>query len=316
MYERIVVALDGSDLAEQVLPYVVKLAEVFRSTVTLVRACEPSASHVVGAAASLLHGAGPPMERGPALPVDRDVDAYLAGVAAHLCAAGVATTSVRLNRPAAEAVLAVARRRHATLIAMTTHGRGGLSRLVFGSVAAAVLRAAPCPVLLVPVRLAGRGTSDDAIGAADAEPIGRVGPGRPPNGTRPGSPRRQNRPRGGPTAADLTWVPTSSAQPCPICGATGGCANLDDGGYVCCRNVPSSHRIETCGWLHDLGLTTPRAVAASGLPPGAVHSGSAGGRASGRSAISRPRAPTAAGAGAADDGHRANGVRAHPGRGG
>jgi nucleotide-binding universal stress UspA family protein len=40
----------------------------------------------------------------------------------------------------------------ADLIAMTTHGRGGLGRLVFGSVANAVLRDAPCPVLLVRVR--------------------------------------------------------------------------------------------------------------------------------------------------------------------
>ena len=35
---------------------------------------------------------------------------------------------------------------------MTTHGRGGLGRLVFGSVADAVLRSATCPVLLVRVR--------------------------------------------------------------------------------------------------------------------------------------------------------------------
>ena len=40
----------------------------------------------------------------------------------------------------------------AGLIAMTTHGRGGLGRLMFGSVADAVLRHAPCPVLLVGVR--------------------------------------------------------------------------------------------------------------------------------------------------------------------
>ena len=40
----------------------------------------------------------------------------------------------------------------ADLIAMTTHGRGGLGRLIFGSVADAVLRRAPCPILLVRVR--------------------------------------------------------------------------------------------------------------------------------------------------------------------
>jgi hypothetical protein len=42
-----------------------------------------------------------------------------------------------------------ARRSNSDLIAPTTHGRGGLGRLVFGSAADQVLRKAPCPVLLV-----------------------------------------------------------------------------------------------------------------------------------------------------------------------
>jgi nucleotide-binding universal stress UspA family protein len=41
------------------------------------------------------------------------------------------------------------RRKNTELIALTTHGRGGLGRLVFGSVADEVLRKAACPLLLV-----------------------------------------------------------------------------------------------------------------------------------------------------------------------
>ncbi len=44
-------------------------------------------------------------------------------------------------------VLHVARRLHADLIVMATHGRKGLRRLVLGSVAERVVREAPCPVL-------------------------------------------------------------------------------------------------------------------------------------------------------------------------
>src|SRR5688572_7563624 len=161
MYERIVVALDGSDLAEQILPHIEKLAEVFRPTVTLVRAHEPPVSLVAGMAASLLLPPGPLMDpRATTAGTEAEVDAYLSRVEARLSAAGVVTTSVRIDCPAAESILTVARRRHATLIAMTTHGRGGLSRLVFGSVAEAVLRAAHCPVLLLPVAVQGRRAID------------------------------------------------------------------------------------------------------------------------------------------------------------
>jgi nucleotide-binding universal stress UspA family protein len=70
-------------------------------------------------------------------------------VAGRLEAAGVAVERRRLDGPAGESVVAAAREGGADLIAMTTHGRGGLGRLVMGSVADYVLQHAPCPVLLV-----------------------------------------------------------------------------------------------------------------------------------------------------------------------
>jgi nucleotide-binding universal stress UspA family protein len=63
-------------------------------------------------------------------------------------------TSLELQQPegtAAEMILEHARRMKTDLIALTTHGRSGLGRVVFGSVADEVLRKAPCPVLLVQV---------------------------------------------------------------------------------------------------------------------------------------------------------------------
>jgi nucleotide-binding universal stress UspA family protein len=74
---------------------------------------------------------------------------YLASIAADLRAKGVSvTTAVRRGEPVAE-ILAGAREVDADLIAMTTHGRSGLSRLLFGSVAAAVLSHAEIPVFLM-----------------------------------------------------------------------------------------------------------------------------------------------------------------------
>ena len=55
---------------------------------------------------------------------------------------------MRSGAPAQE-IVAAAREAGADLIAMSTHGRGGLGRLIFGSVAEAVLREAEIPVLLM-----------------------------------------------------------------------------------------------------------------------------------------------------------------------
>jgi nucleotide-binding universal stress UspA family protein len=181
VYERIVVALDGSDLAETVLPYVAALAGTFRPSITLVRAYEPPASLMPGMASTFLPGTGPLLDPGPANRAAREeADAYLASVAARLSAAGVPAGADRMDGPAAAGILAVARERHATLIAMTTHGRGGLSRLVFGSVADAVLRAAPCPVLLVRVGVDDQRATGDAVAGERNERDRRDRSARPP----------------------------------------------------------------------------------------------------------------------------------------
>ena len=51
--------------------------------------------------------------------------------------------------PAADGILGCAAERRGDLIVMCTHGRGGLGRWVYGSVADRVLRGAPIPILLV-----------------------------------------------------------------------------------------------------------------------------------------------------------------------
>jgi nucleotide-binding universal stress UspA family protein len=70
------------------------------------------------------------------------------------------TTDARYGEPVAE-IVASAREAGADLIAMTTHGRSGFGRLLFGSVAEAVLRQAEIPVLMM--RLTER-----QVSAADA----------------------------------------------------------------------------------------------------------------------------------------------------
>jgi nucleotide-binding universal stress UspA family protein len=150
IYGRILVPVDGSLLAEDVLPHVVSLARRYGSAVDLVRAYNPPPSLLVASAASSLPGTGPVLDPTPFIAAGKqEADVYLDRVAGRLAAVGIAVERRRLDGAAGESIVAEARERAADLIAMTTHGRGGLGRLVTGSVAGYVLQHAPCPVLLV-----------------------------------------------------------------------------------------------------------------------------------------------------------------------
>jgi nucleotide-binding universal stress UspA family protein len=150
MYRTVLVPLDGSPLAERALPYARALARRTGGRVVLVRcagagpsplrdlpvaqaeafaAAEAYLQRVAGAAP-----AAPPLRWWPVGPASED---------------GGTEVGVHCG-PAAEGILAEARRRRADAIVMATHGCSGLGRWAYGSVADQVLRRAEVPVLLVP----------------------------------------------------------------------------------------------------------------------------------------------------------------------
>jgi nucleotide-binding universal stress UspA family protein len=128
-------------VAESIIPFILEIAGPLDMEVALVRVLVPvppmaveGTRHVVIEDVAKLRA---------------EAEEYLASIAADLRAKGVSvTTAVRRGEPVAE-ILAGAREVDADLIAMTTHGRSGLSRLLFGSVAAAVLSHAEIPVFLM-----------------------------------------------------------------------------------------------------------------------------------------------------------------------
>jgi nucleotide-binding universal stress UspA family protein len=75
----------------------------------------------------------------------------LARAAAAAGAAGVEATTLSRHGGAADEICAVARERHARMIVIGSRGWGPIEGALFGSVSNAVLRRAPCPVLVVPV---------------------------------------------------------------------------------------------------------------------------------------------------------------------
>jgi nucleotide-binding universal stress UspA family protein len=139
MYRRALVALDGSEVAETIMPLIFKIAGPLE--VTLLRVNVPVRPLVV-------EGAGQPVFEDPES-ARIDAEEYLAPLAVDLRRRGVRVRTEVRRGEAAEEILKAAREAKADVIAMTTHGRTGLGRLLFGSVAETVLRESELPVLLM-----------------------------------------------------------------------------------------------------------------------------------------------------------------------
>ena len=137
---RIVVPLDGSEMAQEILPQVVALASALKATVTLLQVLTPqtySQKRIVQ----------------PGLPWwDADIaaaDAYLSGQAEFIAASGVTvTTDVTLNTDVPAAILDYAIRNKASCLAVATNGVGGIRRFVFGTVADELTRKSPISLLV------------------------------------------------------------------------------------------------------------------------------------------------------------------------
>ncbi len=142
MYKRILVTLDGSELAEMVIPHVEVVAEAGYSGVILL--------HVAPEAEALIeNGVVVAYADQEAERLTMAAQHYLDRFVERLRAQGITARSlIRFGAPAAQ-ILEAAREEDADLIAMTTHGRSGVRRLFYGSVAEEVLRGAVIPILLV-----------------------------------------------------------------------------------------------------------------------------------------------------------------------
>jgi len=130
MFDRILVPLDRSALAERAIPYAIALARAVTGHLTLLHAT-PS---------------DPAPRRGEA---ELDAAVRLDELADRLRHQGISVDARTVPGNAAEAIVNAAGRAHTDVIVMSTHGRGGLGRWLYGSVADQVLRRAEVPVLLV-----------------------------------------------------------------------------------------------------------------------------------------------------------------------
>lgn len=145
MFRRLLVPLDGSELAERALPHAQALAERFGASILLAEAVPPTAYVVPGdglgtADAGLVAEAWESARDEAAAYLDR---------ARQKLPSKIGLETEVLEGAPVPGLLEYAERQGVDLIVMTTHGRGGLERLVFGSVAQQLLQQARVPLLLI-----------------------------------------------------------------------------------------------------------------------------------------------------------------------
>lgn len=142
MYQRLLVPLDGSSLAEAALDHAQRVAALFDSEIILLRVVV--SPYAIAAPDLVLATAESDMHQ-----LSAQAEEYLRTRADKLRALGLQVRAVTCEGPVAEAILEHADMYNVGLIVMSTHGRGGVFRWVYGSVAERVLQGSSCPILLI-----------------------------------------------------------------------------------------------------------------------------------------------------------------------
>lgn len=144
---HILVTLDGSRLSEQALAPALTLARAFESKVTLLRVSEPMEINpeTIEQIGQAEWGLGEQLSSEPL----RNEENYLQNLAAAQQRSGLEVQTAVVSGPVAAAILDFSEAQHADLIAMSTHGRSGLRRWVYGSITEKVLRGARCAMLVI-----------------------------------------------------------------------------------------------------------------------------------------------------------------------
>ena len=141
MYKKILVPLDGSPLAEAVIPHAEALAKSEGAEIIILRVPDLPAPD--------LFARNPAMANKLVEDMEIETDKYLQEEVDKLSKEGVKVSSLLREGPVPDTILAVAEETHADVIAMSTHGRTGIQRWLLGSVADKIIHHSHIPVMLI-----------------------------------------------------------------------------------------------------------------------------------------------------------------------
>lgn len=141
MCKKILVPLDGSSLAEAVLPHAQALAKTENAEIVLLQVPITPAREFFGKDTALADKV--------VKEIDDAAEDYVREKARRLRWSGIQVTTVVREGPVPETIANVANEVHADMIAMSTHGRVGIQRWLKGSIAEEVVHLTHIPVILI-----------------------------------------------------------------------------------------------------------------------------------------------------------------------
>lgn len=143
MYKTILVPLDESKRAEAILPHVKELAQLYKAEVIFLCVINPMPV-AVGA-----EGVVPILDPLSIEQQKKEAESYLAELQGEFLDKGVETRMIVAFGPVVATILDFAKRERVDLIAIASHGRSGLTRVFYGSVAAGILHGVDRPLLVI-----------------------------------------------------------------------------------------------------------------------------------------------------------------------
>ena len=153
MYKKLLVPLDGSPRAENILPHVENLALQFKSKVFFLQVVEPPLQFVnpsiyeTTIQTDVIHEYLIDFKR-----KKEEISDYLTGIQGGFQKKGIEAKILVEQGLVVETVLTVAQREDVDMIAIASHGRTGLSRVFYGSVAAGIMQKIDRPILIIRAR--------------------------------------------------------------------------------------------------------------------------------------------------------------------
>ncbi|CAB1084668.1 hypothetical protein D1AOALGA4SA_12179 [Olavius algarvensis Delta 1 endosymbiont] len=142
MYHKILVPLDGSKRAEKILPHVEELALRFKAKVIFLHVIEYKA--VPTSEGVYINLTAQEFDQ-----VKKQAEANLAGIRGEFRGKKIESQSRVIYGSAVEGIINIAALESVDLIALASHGRGGLARVFYGSVAAGLLHRVDRPLLII-----------------------------------------------------------------------------------------------------------------------------------------------------------------------
>lgn len=142
MYRKILVPLDGSKRAERILPHVEEMAQRYKAKVIFLHVIEYKA--ITTTEGSFINLSNQEFDQ-----AKNQAEKLLEGIKEEFRKKDIESQAHIIYGPVVEGIIRIAVQEGADLIALASHGRGGLSRVFYGSVAAGLLHRVDRPLLII-----------------------------------------------------------------------------------------------------------------------------------------------------------------------